>query len=74
MPIHSIRRVALNLALAAILGFGAFQALARPATAAVPLCSPSGCDRGCRANGAMYGDCVPDPVYPWEEVCQCAYP
>ena len=52
------RRSALAALVAASLGFGAARALAAPgAPDEARACNPNGCDRACRAQGAIEGRC-----------------
>ena len=53
-----VRRTAAAALVALSLGFGAAQALAAPrGPDEARACNPGGCDRACRAQGAIEGRC-----------------
>ena len=71
-PTMVLRKVAFPLATVLALGFGASQALAKPAAAAARLCTPQEdirCAEKCQQKFADTGYC--DPVYAGR--CKCVY-
>lgn len=62
----TLRRWAVAGAVAAGLGFGAVQAMARPAPAdEARRCSPSNCTLSCQRRGIPGGDCVNGACVCW---------
>ena len=56
----ALYRAAFAVAAASVLGFGATQALAAPASAEPPACKPRTCDQQCIAQGLSGGTCFGD--------------